>query len=186
LTNKFAASVSIELAQDEQLARIPAIELGAATMFPAEDLPDHIRYRVTDARTLQEAKDESRLWVAINGNAKVVGFALVDVVDEFAHLDELNVLPDYGCRGIGTKLVQTACRWARRKGFPGLSLVTFRHLPWNAPFYEKLGFVELNQVELGAGLAGLLEEEAKAGMEIHKRIGMILRFEDQHGIQVHT
>ena len=64
--------------------------------------------------------------------------------------------------------------WARRKGHSSLTLITFRHLPWNAPFYEKLGFVRLRSAELSAGLAKLIEAEGEAGIDVARRIGMRL------------
>ena len=97
----------IELAQRTHLTQIPAIELAAASMFSELDLPQNVRYRVTDTETLRDAWDDSRIWVALNYADKAVGFAMADIVDGQAHLDEMNVLPDYGRRGIGTQLVQT-------------------------------------------------------------------------------
>ncbi len=169
----------IELARHEHLALIPAIEVAAASLFSETDLPEHIRCSVTDPGTLRYARNNSRLWVALGDADQPVGFAMADVVDGHAHLDEMDVLPDYGRRGIGTRLVKTVKEWACLSGFYALTLVTFRHLPWNAPFYEKLGFVRLNWAELGDGLAGLIEEEAEVGIDIRNRIGMKLRLEHQ-------
>ena len=141
-------------------------------MFSETDLPLHIRYRVTDAGTLREAQCDSRLWVALTGDRMPVGFAMVDTIDGVAHLDELDVLPEFGRRGIGTRLVNTIIDWARENRSPRVTLTTFRHLPWNAPFYEKLGFVTMADEELGAGLVGLLRDEARAGLDRSKRICM--------------
>jgi GNAT superfamily N-acetyltransferase len=171
--------VRIELAQRTHLTQIPAIELAAASMFSELDLPQNVRYRVTDTETLRDAWDDSRIWVALNYADKAVGFAMADIVDGQAHLDEMNVLPDYGRRGIGTQLVQTVKEWARRKGFHGLTLITFGHLPWNAPFYERLGFVRLKQAEQGDGLTDLIDDEAEFGVDISKRVCMKLQLEQQ-------
>lgn len=184
LTANLAEPGIVELARKEQLFRIPIIQRSAAGMFSAADLPDHIRYGVTNPRTLRRACAESRLWVALDSNAEVVGFALVDIVDDIAHLDELGVLPASGRQGIGTRLIETVIAWSRANGFPGLTLVTFRHLPWNAPFYKKLGFIELSPANTSAGLKDLLDAEARAGVDIRMRIGMILRFEEQLEVQV--
>lgn len=164
----------VTLANREHLAALAPIELAAATLFSAADLPSSIRYRVTESSLLHEAQKDSRIWVALTGNGVPVGFALVTIVDAAAHLDELDVLPNYGQRGIGTKLVNTVASWARDKGFSTLTLITFIHLPWNAPFYERLGFVRLRPSELATGLASLIEEEGKAGIDITKRVGMRL------------
>ena len=60
--------------------------------------------------------------------------------DEALHLEELDVLPGHGRQGIGTRLVRALCDGARGRGIAAVTLCTFRDVPWNAPFYERLGF----------------------------------------------
>ena len=61
-----------------------------------------------------------------------------------AHLEQLSVrLPEHGRRGIGTALVHAACEEARWEGHDSLTLCTYRDVPWNGPFYRRLGFEEL-------------------------------------------
>jgi predicted N-acetyltransferase YhbS len=86
----------------------------------------------------------------------------------------MDVLPDYGRQGIGTRLVRTFIDWARSRNISALTLITFRHLPWNAPFYEKLGFVAMEPAEAAAELANLLVEEGQAGIDLRKRLCMKL------------
>lgn len=141
-------------------------------MFTEADLPLHIRYRVTDRKTLAEAQCAGRLWVALDARQEVVGFAHACVIDDAAHLDEMDVLPDYGRRGIGTALVGTVESWATDAGFDDLTLITFRHLPWNAPFYAALGFAVVGSDELGDEMRDLLREEAEAGLKAANRVCM--------------
>ncbi len=166
--------IEIELAGREHLTAIPAIELAASAMFSEADLPLHIRYRVTDKDLLHEAQRDSRLWVALTDERIPVGFAMTDIIDGVAHLDEMDVIPAFGRQGIGTRLLDTIIKWARDSHFPSLTLVTFRHLPWNAPFYKKMGFESIADCEIGAGLAGLLQEEGNAGIDLAKRVCMKL------------
>ena len=77
--------------------------------------------------------------------------------------------------GIGTRLVTAVVAWARAAGYRSISLLTFRHLPWNGPFYAKLGFRILDPVEHGPELAGLIEEEAEIGIDVEKRVAMELK-----------
>jgi len=58
--------------------------------------------------------------------------------------------------------------------FTCLTLVTFRHLAWNAPFYEKLGFQGMDPSEHGRELASLIEEEHLIGINVANRIAMRL------------
>ncbi len=62
------------------------------------------------------------------------------VVDGEGLLDEVAVAPAHGRRGIGRALVDEVVAWAAAGGFPSVTLATFRDVPWNAPYYEKLGF----------------------------------------------
>ncbi|WP_370039331.1 GNAT family N-acetyltransferase, partial [Nocardioides sp.] len=60
-----------------------------------------------------------------------------------AHLEQLSVrLPEHGRRGVGTALVHAACEEARWAGHDSLTLCTYRDVPWNGPFYRRLGFSE--------------------------------------------
>ena len=146
--------------------------MAAATLFSEADLPADIRYRVTAADVLHEAQDEARIWIALADGDLPVGFAMTTLVDYEAHLDELNVLPNYARRGIGTQLVNAVTCWARDSGFSVLTLITFKHLPWNAAFYEKLGFERLSAAELDGELAELIAEEGRAGIDVNKRLAM--------------
>ena len=166
--------INIELADREHLLAIPAIEIAAAAMFPEADLPVDVRYLVTEDELLYQAQSEARLWVALTDDRTPVGFAMADIVDGGAHLDEMDVLPDYGRQGIGTRLVRTFIDWARSRNISAVTLITFRHLPWNAPFYEKMGFVAMQPAEPGEELANLLVEEGQAGIDVRKRLCMKL------------
>lgn len=165
-------SYSILAATGLHLPEIPKIEQAAASAFPDEDLPAALRYLVTDRDTLLEARNEGRLWVAVDGANHAVGFALAEVFDGEAFLDEVDVHPRHARRGIGTRLVNTVIGWAESREFSSLSLITFRHLPWNAPFYERFGFVQLRRHELGPDMLQILDEEARAGIDVSKRVGM--------------
>ena len=166
--------ISIKLAGSEHLSAIPAIELAASAMFPEADLPLEVRYLVIENELLQEAQSDARLWVALTDERTPVGFAMAGIIDGGAHLDEMDVMPDFGRQGVGTRLVRTIIDWARLGDYPVLTLITFRHLPWNAPFYERMGFEAMATSELGEELANLLQEEGDAGIDVHKRVCMKL------------
>ena len=166
--------ICIKLAGSEHLSAIPAIELAASAMFPEADLPVEVRYLVIENELLQEAQSDARLWVALTDERTPVGFAMAGIIDGGAHLDEMNVMPDFGRQGVGTRLVRTIIDWARSDNHLELTLITFRHLPWNAPFYEKMGFKVMKCSEVGEELASLLQAESEAGIDVHKRVCMKL------------
>jgi GNAT superfamily N-acetyltransferase len=173
--------ISIEPAHRKHLDAIPRIELAAAAMFSEADLPVGLRFLVTELEDLQIAQEHERLWMAVTAEGNAVGFAMADILDGVAHLDEMDVLPRYSRRGIGTQLLRRFIAWARAAGYPCATLVTFRHLAWNAPFYEKFGFVAMDPTQIGAEVAGMLEAEARAGIDTSNRTCMRLQLSD-HGI----
>ncbi len=168
---------TIEPATERHLRAIPGIEHAAASIFSEKDLPSDLRYLVTDRETLGEAQRQNRLWAALDENRNLVGFALARVVGGVAHLEEMNVHPDYGRQGIGSCLLRAVIKWARDSGYSGITLITFGHLPWNAPFYEQHGFTQIDETENSTDLCELLREEAEAGLDPQNRVAMMLKFD---------
>ena len=163
---------TIELAAEHHIWAIPAIEQAAAAIFSESDLPPEVRFLVTDEETLLEAQREKRLWAALQDETKLVGFALARVMGDYAHLEEMDVHPEHARRGIGSQLLDAVIGWAEAGSLPGLTLITFRHLPWNAPFYERNGFVRLDAESTNGLLQDLIREEAEAGLEPRNRVAM--------------
>ena len=172
---------TIEFATECHVPAIAGIEQAAATMFSEKDLPTELRYLVTDQEVLLEAQRQRRLWAALDDKGNLVGFALARIVGGFAHLEEMDVHPDHGRQGIGGRLLGTVKNWARDGGYPGVTLITFRHLPWNAPFYERHGFVQLDEGDNTASLRELMREEADAGLEPRNRVAMLHCFNGGSG-----
>jgi hypothetical protein len=53
-----------------------------------------------------------------------------------------------------------------------VTLTTYRDIPWNAPFYRRLGFEELTAAELTPDLREIVLAEAKKGLEPTRRVVM--------------
>jgi len=176
------ASYTIELATERHVRAIPGIEQAAATMYSEDDLPPELRYLVTDKETLDEAQRQNRLWAALDDQRNPVGFALARILGRFTHLEEMAVHPDYGRQGIGSRLLCAVTEWARDGGYPGITLITFRHPLWNAPFYERHGFIQLDERDSSANLRDLLREEAEAGLEPRNRVAMLYDFNGGSGL----
>ena len=94
-----------------------------------------------------------------------VGFVCLSIVDGAAHVDQVSVLPEHGRRGIGRALLETAIGWAASSGHAELTLTTYRDVPFNAPFYRTLGFVDAT--DLGPGLSAIRDHERAVGLDGH-------------------
>jgi len=112
------------------------------------------------------------LWVALADDVPV-GFAHVKVLEPtVAHLEEIDVHPEHGRRGLGTKLVMAVCAWAGRDGHRSVTLTTFRDLPWNMPFYARLGFQVIVPEEFSPALRSVIEDETRRGLDPTRRVAM--------------
>ena len=158
-------------ARCRDVALLSAIELAAAELLRGH-APDAVLDNVTDDGVLQRARRERRLWVALMGDAPV-GFAHVELLEPDAvHLEELDVRPEHGRRGLGVRLIASVCRWAERRGSLAVTLTTFRDVPWNMPFYSRIGFTEIPAPALTPALRGVLEAEARQGLDPARRVAM--------------
>lgn len=90
------------------------------------------------------------------------------------HIDELDVLRAYQGRGIGRRLLSHAIDGARIRAFKVLSLTTFRKIPWNAPFYESLGFRDWDPKDAPASIRHALQKEAAFGLQDRCAMRLIL------------
>ncbi len=169
---------SIELAQPEHFSSLQRIELAAARMFVGWNLPEHILNDSTDLVDLRRAQQDGNLWVALSTVREPIGFALVKLYDGEPHLAELDVHPSHGRQGVGTALIRAVCEWAGTAGFAGITLTTSRDIPWNAPFYQRLGFYELDTTNLPPDLADLLRRQEAYGLDLSRRV--VMRYEIVH------
>jgi GNAT superfamily N-acetyltransferase len=161
----------VRLAGPEHVDQLPGIEREAATRF-GDSLPESVLSHVTPLDSLAEAQQAGLLWVALEPAGAPVGFAVASVHGRRVHLDELDVLPGHGRRGIGSALVKAIEEYALNSGYVEITLTTFRDVPWNAPFYARVGFEVMPQQELGAELVRRLSDEAALGLERSRRVAM--------------
>ena len=124
------------------------------------------------AEFLAEHIVKGSIWTACEPGGTPVGFAVALVVDDEAHLNVLSGDPAHGRKGIGRRLVDEVCEWARSSGHKAITLSTFRNISWNAPFYTRLGFVEVAEDSLGPDIKQFRENERNAGLDISSRIVM--------------
>jgi GNAT superfamily N-acetyltransferase len=164
----------IRPARSDDVPSLAAIERDAAAQFRGTGIDGAFLDETEDPAALEDAVREGRLWLAERDGA-CVGFAIACVLaDGQAWLDEIDVDPSHGRRGIGRALVETVADWARRRGATTLGLTTFRDVPWNAPFYARLGFRELPARECPPAVLEILADEAGRGLPADKRLAMLL------------
>jgi GNAT superfamily N-acetyltransferase len=162
---------TITAARREDLTRLTAIELAAAQLLAAH-APACVLNETTSLEVLEEAQRAGHLWVVL-ADELPVAFAHVEMIERDAvHLEEIDVHPDHGRRGLGAKLVRQVCDWAASHGYESVTLTTFRDVPWNMPFYARLGFGVVPSEQLSAGLRGVVDDETRRGLDPSRRVVM--------------
>lgn len=162
---------TIRAARPDDLPLLPAIERAAASQFRATAFAF-----IADFPLASPALDlgHERVWVAVDADDRPIGFAVAHPLDGAIYLHELDVHPDHGRRGIGRRLVAAVAAWGRENGAAAVTLATFRDIPWNGPYYARLGFHPLADDELGPGLRAIRQAEADAGLPAAERTCMRL------------
>jgi GNAT superfamily N-acetyltransferase len=161
----------IRSARPDDLAMLPVIEHAAAVHFrttPYAYLADD------DPVSAGVDLAQEYVWVAVDPDDHPIAFAIVHLLDESVHLHELDVHPDYARQGLGRRLITTVADWARARGARALTLTTFADVPWNGPYYARLGFRTLDLATLSPGLQAVRQSEAEAGLPTAYRICMQL------------
>jgi GNAT superfamily N-acetyltransferase len=165
---------TITSARPEHLEALAEIELAAATMLKGH-APAAVLEESTPRAKLVRARQEGRLWVVLFEETPV-GFALVEMLaEDLPHLQEMDMTPDHGHRGLGTALLHTVLDWVARAGHRQVTLTTFRNVPWNMPFYSRQGFVEIHPHELRPELEAIVRDEAGRGLDRAQRVVMVYR-----------
>jgi 4-diphosphocytidyl-2-C-methyl-D-erythritol kinase len=163
---------SIRPARLDEVERLGSIEAGASELFAGTDVCADLNGSIYNPGELAELIEQGQVWVACFGDDVAVGFVIVLKMDDVLHIEELDVLPEFGRRGIGTALLEHACRWAAENGFSAATLSTFRDIPWNAPFYHKHGFRILEPREFTPWICTMRETEARNGLRLETRVIM--------------
>ncbi len=94
------------------------------------------------------------------------------LAEDLPHLEEIDVMPSHGRRGVGTALMQAVLEWVAKERYQQIKLTTFRNVPWNMPFYSRLGFVEIPPHELRPELAKIVQDGASRGLPRDLRVVM--------------
>lgn len=149
----------IRSARRDELETLREIERDAGRAFAAIGMPEIAADEPLPTTELEAFVTAGHAWVAIDASDHPVGYLLSDVVDGCAHIEQLSVAPPHSRRGVGAALIDRLDAHAAAENYPALTLTTFRDVPWNAPYYARLGFVVLGPAKQGPELRALIERE---------------------------
>ena len=70
------------------------------------------------------------------------------------------------------ELVDRLAQWAAERRLPAITLTNCADVPWNGPYYERLGIRFLDEEELTPGLQRIRRAEADRGLNRWRRAAM--------------
>lgn len=160
-----------------ELEAVQAVALAAGRRFATVDDPriaKHADDPPFPLGDLAAALADGRLLVAeaARPDGGIAGFVVWEVIDGRGHVEEVGVDPTAQGQGIGSALLDAVASHAAADGLDGVTLTTFRDVPWNRPFYERRGFRVLDPGELTPGLARKVRDEAAHGLVPELRVAM--------------
>lgn len=169
----------IRARREEDDAALLGVENRAAALFRDHGYPALADNPLADVGALRRLFAGNRVWTAADSEGDApVGCAVAGPLAGFLHLHELSVDPVHGRRGVGAALVGAVVEAARDAGLEGVSLSTFRFVPFNRPFYERLGFCELAPGDAPPALRDVFLREVPQGIDMKDRLLMVRRIPD--------
>jgi GNAT superfamily N-acetyltransferase len=167
---------AIRPARVEDLAALVEIERAAGELFRALGMDVVADDDPGSIEGLLPYVEGGRAPVAVDAADLPVGYLLLDVVDGAAHIEQVSVHPRHARRGLGRGLIERAATWARGRGLHALTLTTYVEVPWNGPYYKRLGFRFLAPSEETPGLRALRAHEREHGLDAWPRACMVREF----------
>ena len=169
--NAARLSEKIRLARRRDVPLLPAIEYAAGQLFREVGMAEIADDDPPTDDIYLEALTANLLWVA-EQNGIVIGYGFSSLLDDVILLEQVSLNPDYAGAGVGAALLDTMTRWAHSVGIDRSVLTTFRDVPWNAPYYRRIGFEELSEQHLGPKVAEVLAQERATDLGRWTRIAM--------------
>ncbi|GAA2812207.1 GNAT family N-acetyltransferase [Saccharopolyspora taberi] len=160
----------IRTADLDDLPTCQQVEVAAGALFREIGMTGIAEDPPLPLESLAVFQRAGRAWVAADPGP--VAYVLVEPLDGAAHIAQISVHPDHSRKGVGRRLLDHVESWATGQGLTALTLTTFRDVPWNAPYYRRLGFRDLAADEITPGLAKAVEAEAAHGLDPEQRVCM--------------
>jgi ribosomal protein S18 acetylase RimI-like enzyme len=167
------SAYAIVPAQPEDVDRLIAVDLAAGQLFaPTGLLSDDALHDHVPETVMQQAIEAKDLLKVSAQDSGAVGFALVSHRGGTLYLDQISVHPDHGRRGLGAELVRQVCVVAKQRRLKQVTLSTFREVPWNGPFYRKMGFREIPRKDMADWMLELERIQAES-LDLSQRCFMV-------------
>jgi GNAT superfamily N-acetyltransferase len=169
----------IRLANVGDIKSLSDIERAADEVFRSAGMAPVADGETMPIPELLQYQRAGRAWVDAEDADRPVAYLLLDDIDGMAHIEQVSVHPSYAGLGRGRQLIEAAAQWATQQGYSMLTLTTFADVPWNAPYYARLGFEVVPSDRITPGLRKIRQHEASAGLDAWTRVVMSRKLRNQ-------
>jgi predicted N-acetyltransferase YhbS len=169
------SKVGIRLAREDEIETLRQIERSAAQAFRLIEAFSWLS--VGDVQSAERHRHfiaQGTNFAAVADDDQPVGFLSAEITGREMHIAEISVDHLHQGFGIGRRLIRHAIDAAASRGLDAVTLTTFRTIPWNGPYYERLGFRTLEEAELSPRLRDVLDLEDGQGLARDTRCAMRL------------
>ncbi|PWC22939.1 GNAT family N-acetyltransferase [Brenneria roseae subsp. roseae] len=169
--------IKIRLAKIDELDKLSGIEKSADQVF--REISE-LAWIANDTEQYIERYRESILlgfcWVIVDDDTPI-GFLSAEVIEDELHIWQLAVRCERQGEGYGSALIKKAIEMAYKHVLSAITLTTFSHVPWNAPFYARMGFNLLDKNAISERLKKTMMSEAEHGLPLAWRCAMRLEID---------
>ncbi|MGW0498096.1 GNAT family N-acetyltransferase [Streptomyces sp. NPDC003007] len=155
-----------------ELPVLQDIERAAGAPFRDLGMPEIADDEPPALDVLERYRRAGRCWVAADDLDRPAGYLVAEPGDGALHIEQISVHPRAARRGVARTLLAHAADRARAEGLTALTLTTFTEVPWNAPYYARLGFRPLPETDLTPGLREIRTRESAHGLDRRPRVCM--------------
>jgi GNAT superfamily N-acetyltransferase len=167
------SSVVIRAAREGELPLISALEKSGEKLFRSAGMDLVADAPAPEPAAYRAALEDGRLLLAVDERDTAIGFIRLEILDGDPHVEQVSVHPDHAGHGIGASLLAAAEQLARARGHRRMTLTTFRDVPWNGPYYTRLGWSALRDASLPPELAAARRQERALGFDEWPRQAMV-------------
>lgn len=147
-------------------ADIPTLQtleaLAAQRFLAIPELAILAHSEVTDSQLHEQCIIQRLSWLVEDARGSVLGFCYAQELADSLYLAEISSHPAARGMGVGHMLVAHTRKIAADRGLPGVTLTTYRDIPWNAPWYQRQGFIVLEASSFCSELRDIVQSQAAA------------------------
>lgn len=169
---QYALNVTFRFAALHDASAIREIEFEAGQRFVSVDMAGIADAPPMKLELVERKIGAGEIVVAVEADDRCIGFVMFELQPARIYIQELDVLTTHAGHRIGAALIGQVEQLARERQIKQLVLSTYRDVPWNAPYYRRLGFCDIDLAALDAALIERRNAHIARGLDESKRVFM--------------